>query len=714
MTDQKRAKIPGWTYLVMAVTAAMLSIHLHARQSVMLPSYNPADDTGYFQAEDALQYRYARMLANGEAVPFIDTRAQYPEGLKVGREISLWMEQVTAFTSRVLYGSPPRPYHTFVIFLVCVLSGVSVLACYLLGLSLGEPPAALAAALLFGVCWIGSTLTTAAYGFQTFALPLLFFAVAALAAALSEGSARPGAWSPPAAAWAAAGGAALAIALVSWHFTRFFLVSLWLALAYAAWRSRGDEPALKRLRLCVCALLVSCAAAGLGTAVLRETAFVASPAFLLGCSLLACLTLRGRRLASLLLLFGLAALWQAGRESASYGHVYSLLWDKLRFALVKPADPLKLSQEARLLWTGPFDSPQLGYLVFSFLPLALAGAPRVWRFIKGPPVKEPAGALCDALLLIYAVGTVLVRRLAPVLAFFICLASLRRGGGRSNTIRLAAGLAALAFFESLKTAAPQSPLNLVMPLAAYLTPAGGQPEVSIVDERSMLEWLRRHGEARPVAAGFGVSAAVLAYTPSPVLLQPKFESAAIRGKSAEYLRALYSDEDAFLAFCRKYGAKLFVYCVVGVLDETADGSRYMAGTTVLNESMAAVRFHFFPEKLRHFRLLYEDNGFRIFAVGEPGAAHAARRPVYDLALFAPRRAEGGRLTIDAAGAVRRMGDSEHKLLLAGIYFRTGRPEKALALYEEAFSIWPPDERLKLNYDRLRSALKAPETRRAAR
>ncbi|MBI4801960.1 MAG: hypothetical protein HY796_05495 [Elusimicrobia bacterium] len=708
MTELKRAKLPGWVYLALAVTAAMLSVHLHARQCVMLPSYNPADDTGYFQAESALQYRYARMLAGGEAVPAVDIRAQYPEGLKIGHEISLWMEQATAFTSRALYGAPPRPYHTFVIFWVCVFSGISVLACYLLGLALtGEPPAALTAALLFGVCWIGSTLTTEAYGFQTFSLPFLFFAVAALGAALGEKCARPGVWS-------AAGAAALAAALVSWHFTRFFLISLWLALAYAAWRSRGDGPALKRLRLCVRALLFSCAVVGLGAAVLRDTGFIVSPSVLLGCALLACLTLRGRRLAAILLILGLAALWQAGRESASYAHVYALLWDKLRFALAKPADPLLLSQEARLLWMGPFNSPAAGFLVFSFLPLAFAGAPRVWRAIKGPPVKEPAGDLCDAMLLIYAAGTALVQRLAPILAFFLCVAALRRGTGRSGKLRLAAGLAALAFFEMLKTVAPQSPVNLVMPLAASLTPAVGQPEASVASQRLMLEWLRRSGEARPVAADFGVSAAVLAYTPSPVLLHPKFESAVIRDKTAQYLKALYSDEDAFLAFCRKYGAKLFLHRAADALDETAEGSRYMAGVRTLNESMAAVRFHFFPEKLRHFRLLYENNDYRIFEVGAPGAALAACRPVYDLALFSPRREEGGWLVIDSAGVVRRINESEQKLLLAGIYLRLGRPEKALSLYEEAFLIWPPDGNLKQDRDRLRTALKAPKPRRDAR
>lgn len=693
--------VPGWTYLVLTLTAAMLSVFLHVRTCVMLPNYDPADDTAYFQAESALQYRYARMLANGEEVPAVDARAQYPEGLKVGREISIWMEKATAFTSRALFDSPPRPYHVFVIFWACALSGLSVLACCLLGLALDGPLNALAAALLFGVCWIGSTLVTDAYGFQVFALPLMFFAVGAFGAALSGRFPVPGAWS-------AAGAAAFAVALVSWHFTRFFLISLWLALAWAAWRGRGDGAARLRVLTCAAWLLAFCAAAGLGTAVLRDTCFIASPAFLLGGALVGAMTLNGRRLAALLAALALAAAWQASTESAGFGHVYALLWDKLRFALSKPADPLKLSREARLLWTGPFNSPPIGFLVFSFLPLAFAAAPRVLRLFKGPAVKDPAGAFCDALLLIYAAGAILVRRLSPLPAFFLCVASLRKEHGRPGRALLAAGLAALAFFEGLKTVAPESPLNLVMPLAAALPSGKDQPDAPVASARAMLQWLRENGGGKPVAADFGVSAAVLAYTDSPVLLHPKFESAVMRNKTAEYLGALYSDEEALFGFCRKYGAGLLLYSAAGIIDESPEGARYMAGVRELKESMAAVRLHFFPEKLKHFRLLYENGDFRVFEAGKPGKAPASRGAIYDLALYKPSRGEGGKFVIDAAGVLSRKSGSERKVLLAWLLLRLGRPEKALAAYEEAFALWPPDENLKKDADRLRAALSPAE------
>ncbi|HBA59913.1 MAG TPA: hypothetical protein DCZ92_03650 [Elusimicrobia bacterium] len=703
--DDKAPIVPGWVYFILAATAAMLSFHLNVRQCLNLPAYSPSDDTAYFQSESAFQYRYARLLAAGETVPVIDTRAQYPEGVKVGRELSLWMERATAAASRLLYEKPPAPYHTFVIFWVCAVSALSVLSCYLLGLALlGSAPAALAAALLFGVCWIGSSLTAQAYGFQAFALPLLFFATAAFAAALNKERAHP-------AGWLAAGAAAFAIALVSWHFARFFLIAFWLALAYAAWRGRADDALLKRLRLCAGVLLAACAAAGLGFPVLRDTLFIASPAFLAGCALLAALSLRGWRLAAALAALLAAAFWQTGREAAGYGHVYALLWDKLRFALAKPADPLKLSQQARLLWTGPFNSPQAGFLVFSLLPLALAAAPRAWRAVKGPAVKDPAGALCDALLLLFAAGTVLVERLAPILAFFLCAASLRRGG-RPGKIWLTAGLAGLALLEGLKTAAPQSPLNLVMPLAASFRPAEAQPKPSLENQRAALKWLDRQAAGSPVAADFGLSASVLAYTRSPVLLHPKFESPVIRAKTAEYLAALYSDEGAFLAFCRKYGARYFLYGAAGITDGTKDGARYMAGIRALTGDMAAVRFQFFPAKLKDFKLVYENGDYRIFEVAANRAGKPAgpAAPIYDLANFAPRQEKDGTLTLDTADVLKRRVDSSRSLYLARLYLSRGRPQQALQAYEAAFAAWPPDDKINEDYLNLKAALNQTKPR----
>ena len=67
----------------------------------------------------------------------------------------------------------------------------------------------------------------------------------------------------------------------------------------------------------------------------------------------------------------------------------------------------------------------------------------------------------------------------------------------------------------------------------------------------------------------------------------KAEAEVLREKTAEYLRALYSREDVFDAYCRKYGAKLFLYSASDLLDETPDGPRYMAAAPPLRDGTVA-------------------------------------------------------------------------------------------------------------------------------
>jgi hypothetical protein len=231
---------------------------------------------------------------------------------------------------------------------------------------------------------------------------------------------------------------------------------------------------------------------------------------------------------------------------------------------------------------------------------------------------------------------------------------------------------------------------------------------SFSDELALIRWLRKNGgPARPVLANYGISASLLTYAGSPILLQPKFEAPGIRAKTREYLRALYGTEGDFSAFCRRYGAALFIYSVDDILDETPDGPRYSSGDLRLRAEAAAVLFHFHPEQLKDFRLLYETPKFRIFerSDGQKAPAAGPANPVYDIARFSPRVEAGGALSLDVAGVNERMGLARRDLFLARILARLGQGEASLAAYEESFAAWPPDEENQEEASRLRNALK---------
>ena len=626
----------------------MLGVFLKARLSARTPGFNSEDDTGYYSAESALQYRYARMVARGETIPAVDLAVQFPEGVRTNLELTLLMERAAGWSYRLL-PEPlrPRDFRWFAILWVALVSSLSIPALYALAWRLSRSRAlALAVAAVYGVSWASSGNAIGTFDHESFAFPLIAASLACLAGALDRREKRPR-------FYALGAGLALAAALMSWHFTRFYLASLLLAGVWTYWRLRADAEITRRLR--VAFLFIGTAA---------TAAWALDP------------VLRGN---------------SGAHEASAYGHVYALFFAKLRHGFIKPSDPLLLSQEARLLWQGPFNSPEPGFVVFALFPLILIGLPRVWaRLRKEELPASAAGTLTDALLVLYALGALMVSRLLPMFAFFLCAAASRLPERRARKKALIAGLALLACAEAFKSIAPASRFNPFLALSSRLEGPDRRPPASVGAEREAVSWLRKAGEGKPVLADFGISPTFLVYAGAPILLQPKFESGTTRAKTAEYLAALYSDEETFFAFCRKHDAGLFVYAVNDILDATGDGPRYMAGAARLTPGAAAVLFQFHPDSLRHFRLAYQNGDYRIFSVGEMPRERVDPEAhlVYDIRQFHPEITADGELRLDVAGAVARLRESRGKLRLARLLARLGLREASLKAYEAAFAAWP--------------------------
>ena len=675
-----------WTLRLLLAVVLVLAVQLKLRHSLASPRFHPADDTGYFRAESAFQYRYAKMLALGQELPEVDLDAQFPEGVRVAQELTLGMERATAATFRLL---PTRPeaFHIFVLLWVALVSSLSIWALYLCGLRLGRaPPLAFAAAAAYGLSWASLSHLIGSYGFQAFALPLIHLSLAAWWGALDPKEPRR-----PAHAWAC--GALLAAALASRHFSRFYLASFILACAWAAWRRRKDPLEGALLREALGPVLACAAAAAVLVSCLRESGLLLSPTLILGAGLYAALRWPNRAPLTLFgTLGGLALSLKLGPDAGSYAHVYGLLFEKLRHGLIKPADPSVLGQDARLLWTGPFNSPDLGLALFSLLPLALVLLPRAaaWRAAESDEASVSRDT-CDALTVLYAAGTLLVARLLPFFAFFLCLSAMI---GLKTRKRLAFWVfLAIAALEGAKSWSPGARWNVFMRLSAPFSSSVEQPTALFGSERTVIEWLRRYGAGAPVLSNYGVSASLLAYAQTPVLLQPKFESAAIRAKTAAFLKALYGDEESLFRFCSEHGARLFVYTTDDILDLSSDGPRYASGSLRLSSESPALLFHFRPEALRHFRLLYENRDFRVFGVGSSGLAAPKHDPVYDLAQYKPNTAPDGSMNLDVAGVARRIQSARNFVLVARLLAQRGLPEKAMGVYEASFETWP-DERVR--------------------
>jgi hypothetical protein len=366
-----------------------------------------------------------------------------------------------------------------------------------------------------------------------------------------------------------------------------------------------------------------------------------------------------------------------------------------------------LPVEARSIWNGPATSPPPGFLAFCLVPLGFTALPRCWAILRRQtPAPSLSGSLLDLLLIIYAAGMSLALRLVELFVFFLALWGLRLPGKQARAAFFVALLAVVAGLEGLKSLAPSSRFNPFITLAAAFPQDEGRPATSFRNELEVIRWLKAHGGPNaPALVDIAFSAGFLTYAGTPALIHPKFEAAGIRAKVAEYVKALYENEDAFYGFCRKYGARYFVLTVYDVLDETPDGERYQSGSLRLTPDSAAVLMQFHPERLKHFHLALENEDFRIYAVdGPPAKLPAASPAVYDITQYAPQVMPDGALKLDVPSVLARMKESRDKLFIARVLLRGRMPEPALEYYEKSFAAWPPDESTRREYERLRRAL----------
>lgn len=620
----------------------LAGFHLRARLSFLTPRYDPDDGTAYFRAESAFQYRLAKM----DELPDIDKNAQWPEGVRVKKELTTVMERVAHAAWKVLC---PRAldedFQGFLIFWSAFTASLSMPALYLLGLRLAKDPwLSLAATAAYGLSWASMANGAGAFRLESFAWPLIHWGLASLAALHDPEEKRPLPWGIAATLF-------FALSLSSWHFARFVFATI--ALSSFLLKSRRVLLVLAASALLAAALSPS----------LRESLFVLSP--------------------------------------SSYSHVYGLFWAKLRFLLIKPSDPSLLSPEQRIEWTGPSNAPEAGFALFTLLPLALVIFPRFWGEKEA---VTPLKTFVNALTVVYAIGSVLVSRLLPPFSFFLCAAAVNFHPKDKLRRYTLITLTAVSLLELFKVAAPASALNPFLRLSTLFSSETLRPSLSLEAEKDLIEWLKAHGgPATPVLANIGLSGTLLAYANVPVLLQPKFEARGIRDKTAEFLKALYSDEKAFHAYCEKYGAKFFVHTLDYVLDESMDGPLYMSASKSLARDSAAYLFHFEPQALKRFRLVHENMDLRIYEVGPPFKFAALRGPhpaVYDREAYTLREEPDGSVRLDIAASLKRMDEARVHLMLARLLTRAKRFDEALAAYDASFASWPPDPAMKAERARL--------------
>jgi hypothetical protein len=713
LSPQVLRNLAVWLLLAAVMTGAAL--HRVGRYKDR-PLYNPRSDIAFFYTEEAFQYRYTRMVANGEAVPRLDRKAQWPEGIAPFRDLTLFQEYLHGTAFRLFSAvAGAVPLHLFLIYFVSFFSTLAVAALFFSARALGaDNRTALFCAAVYA--FTGAAFARVQfYELESTAFPLMALSFSAgLYALRGRGSVWPG---------AIVSGVLLAAALISWHFARFYLLIFWTAMAAAFLWAGGN----RRQTIVAAVLLLSAVVTGVLSPVMRSGGLPGSPTMMAGALIvigLYCHDRRGLNAFSRLALLGAGGVLilmtlSFGGEEYAYGHVWDLLKYKLSNALVKPADPSRLPFAGRLLWNGPFNTPDPGYLIYRYgllLPLALAA---LFRFIRRK--RRDAGfadILVVALAVLFAAANIMVERLTIFAVFFLGLSvvylfpagreeGLPAGAGASPAVSFSGRsrlswlvLAACLVFQVREAVLCDRTFlaGAVRRVFPDRSPAPILPYAS--DETDMLAWIR---ENTPEDAVFlsnqGNSPSILTYTGRAINLHPKLEAGGLRKKYETALLALFGEDEAALyRLLDALKADYYLYPANNLLYAGADSERYMAGLSRVSRENLTWRLHFDPDGFRRLRLVYRNRSYQIYRVvaagdGKPGAGYVPPYfPVYDPALFAEAGpGTGGCFDDIRAGSVlERVDYAVRTMNQAGERLSRGDRREALILIRQALTAGLPD------------------------
>jgi len=609
--------------------------------------------SGYFHAESASHLRYTRLVAEGKGIPDLDRKAQWPEGLRVKEDTSVFMEYFYGCLFR-LFGSKKMSLEAFLRFAIPFFFSLSVFPVASISSGLWRSRGAgLISALLFAVtCPLVARSNGFEYIREGFTVPALTFHLYFFVSVffmrddysdLEESERRS--TMKKSLVMAALSGVFLFIALASWQGTQFYLVPFTFILLVRS----IFFPIDREDRLVDLVVILWIIAAAVAVPYLRKAMFFFSIPMAFTVSWLAvdCTALSfdhgglnrripGKRHGYRRLYLAVTAVAVLAvvvvftilskRHLTEYSHFLSMIFYKFRY-MEKPSDPRLLPFDVRTFWVGPFNAPDALYFFIFALPLTLAVPVPLSVLFKMVDRRRFEYLFFVYFLALSFVLFVLFKRLIWMYGFFGVIVAggnvyeFTGHGSRRMRFTPAGGLLLFTLVVSLfQDFAWEGRADFWKRIARVIRVPYRESYVvypySGDVEGELFAWIRKYiPEDAPIMSLHYLSPQVLTYTSRPTNLNDFFESVALRRKAQRFLVNLYSKEDALYDFCRRYGSEYVLVSTAVGCDPTKDSPIYQAGHLSLPQNSAAFKMIFAPERLRYFRLVYENELYRIFRVG---------------------------------------------------------------------------------------------------
>ncbi len=606
----------------------LFTVAMGARMAVLNAQYQRFGSDLPFTLESALHYRRVKMVYDTGRLPARDMMVEYPGGIDPRTTYTVGAEYIYAPLAKLLPSHLPVPNRVRIVEAAWFSLGIPFLALGLYGWrrSIG---AALWGSLFYALALSNVIRSTGQeLSHENFAMPMLIghWAFCVWAGELAIGWRRRA---------AQAGSAVmLALALCAWDMVQFYIA---LRLIYRLWRmvraaagsvSTRDGWGLEYLALAAVGVL-NPYHRGQGW-LLSGTMGLAHAATILifargwlesrwGDSRMH--VIRARAIAVAAVLAGVWAAHFLLPAAGAYGHFGELLWAKLRYLNVKPADPARLTFGQRILWVPALNSTDWR-LALTLFP-ALLGLTIPAFIVAFTKTRRSPDSRVSELMFAWAVSLIafwLFARFHVFLSLFSCMLiglawSLLPSSRLWLKIVVGVAVGGGLLVESLHTLRrPEQ---------------WGRVNVYFKEINELTEWLERHVSPDAVLANFGTSASVAAYGKCAIILHPKFENAALRQRVRDYGETLFlKDEKSFRDWAVARGARYYVYAFGEFSSVHPElQMRYFVNALNPPEDAAARGFEFHPDDTTWFVPLWRNMKYAVYRVVSPADEENAGRDV---------------------------------------------------------------------------------------
>lgn len=636
----------------------------------------------FFWTESAMHLYLAEKVIHGESLSGIDYKAQTPEGLNITAHIDPGLPWLIGTTYQWL--GIQQPPDLFAASFFVFYSSVTLFAVFLFSQAIFESTAAgLVSASLYAVATPAFVRSIGGLIKEDLALPCLTLGFYFFFSAIRKRSYLR----------AVISSLFIAAALLSWHFSQFMMLCFASALTLTVIGTpRWNRDERKIYSTWVLMMMI----VSIALPLMRSKLFIVSPAMSLLYAILVFSWLssfkKWKRWLAVASVFAISLGLYLKFGLSEQSHVFDLVIDKIRFLLQKPADPAELSYETRSNWIEDFHSPDwhfLFYIAGLYLPLGAFAVIRLgWRSFQRDPIGLFIAIFSLGFLFLFAIA----KRMLTIEIIFLCIAM---GGWITfkNRRMRAAGLALVFLtlaFEGWKSYHFSESNVYAQWVNRTFPPDEEFQYITLGDHQDILNWIRANTDPHdPILANMGLSSVILAYADRPIIVHSLFDSELMRDKDQKAIMSLFEDEDTFYRFATQNRAQYFIYDSRSVLRHDQDSDRYLTNNLKLKKSSAAYQFHFAPETLRHFELVYQNAGYRVYRIEKSAKPVVlAPSPVYQLSVFNQNPQSVYFEDRDLKTTLSQVSQS-YQLTAQGLQLaEAGNVSRAISLWEKAMELNP--------------------------